>query len=254
MIAPLPLRVRIVPDETLRSYARRLAQRNFSTVRDIEGGLIASQAIRLSKSWRSPERAQVWRELGGLGPRTFLETRDLVSDTMPLLLCTRCARGANAYGIPRGRGMVCLKHRRWIGERQQSIADRPQIITAERRYRAVLVRRGAGLGTEIFELSKQCTHIARAELEEAEPGLAPSSYASSVAIAITLSTPEARRLREAPVLRSSDFVDFALPRIGPIFPGITATQELRIQDLLLRLLPSSRLRRANLAIPAWSPG
>lgn len=250
MIAPLPLRVRIVPDETLQSYARRLAQRNFSTVRDVEGGLIASQAIKLSKSWRSPERAQVWRELGGLGPRTFLETQDLVSDTMPLLLCTRCARGANAYGIPRGRGMVCLKHRRWIGEHQQSMADWPKVITAERRYRAVLVERGAGLGSELFELAKQCIRVALAETEEGGPDLTPPNYASSVAIAITLSSPLVRGVLERPVPPNSSFAGFTLPMIKSRFPGITTEQELRIQDLVQQLLPSSRARRANLSITA----
>ena len=69
-LQPLPVPTRVYHGEGVISYSQRHAARNHSNIADIEHG-VRQRGVRLPKTRLSPERLEVWRQLGSLHQTTF---------------------------------------------------------------------------------------------------------------------------------------------------------------------------------------
>lgn len=252
MIAPLPIRTRLIADETLQSYAQRLAERNFTTVASIETALVARGELHPQKSWLSSQRAAAWRALGSIQPEgTFWETRAPGLGAPIERLCDQCSGYAIAYGYLRTRGMVCLKHRRWIGERQTRIHYRPHAINAERRYRSILLARAAGLGTWTFALAGECARLSFAgRAQNLEPQWRTiAEYLRTVDLAIVFSSSTAAQVFTTPHTSSASQMSNLLLRIQQITGPLETEASARI-DVLLANARLNSLERPTTVL--WS--
>lgn len=140
-ITPLPVRTRAFHGESLDSYTRRHAARNFCNPSDVDRALRERGVIK-SKNRRDPERLQAWRELGGLRTNSFTAP-DYVLDqeVTERALCLRCTRGEPARGKLTGIGLVCVQHRRWLGSPQIDLHGYSPALAAERHFRQHLAAR-----------------------------------------------------------------------------------------------------------------
>lgn len=127
--------------ESLSSYARRLATRNYVSVAEIDRWLRSTGVVG-SGSARDPARVEAYRQLGGLDRSAFTTPSEIdgnwVSDRR---LCLACTRGEAAWGrLPRA-GMICLRHRRWLGDPGRHINGWWPQLAAERYFRRRLAAR-----------------------------------------------------------------------------------------------------------------
>ena len=158
---PLPVPTRVYGGEGVTSYSHRHAARNHSQSSEIEIG-VRERGIRLGRSPKgdsSPERLDVWRQLGDLHPSAFSTPAringDVVSDRR---LCLRCTRGTLAIGrLPRV-GLVCLRHKRWLGSPQIDLHDFVAALIAERHFRSHLSARGVLFDSFAMELGRACAN------------------------------------------------------------------------------------------------
>lgn len=157
-LPPLPVPSRIYDGEGVISYSQRHAARNHSQIADIEHG-IRQRGIRLPKTRLSPERLEVWRQLGSLHQTTFNIPASIagsvVSDRQ---LCLRCTQGNRAMGRMPGVGMVCLRHKRWLGSPQIGLHAYIPGLTAERHFRHHLARRAVLFDSFAMELARGCAN------------------------------------------------------------------------------------------------
>jgi hypothetical protein len=167
-LQPLPVPTRVYRGEGVMSYSQRHAARNHSNIADIEHG-IRQHGVRLPKTRLSPERLEVWRQLGSLHSTTFITPASIagsvVSDRQ---LCLRCTQGNRAMGRMPGVGMVCLRHKHWLGSPQIGLHGYFPALTAERRFRNHLARRGVMFDSFAMELARGCANpvfIGDAEIE-----------------------------------------------------------------------------------------
>jgi len=141
-LQPLPVPTRVYHGEGVISYSQRHAARNHSNIADIERG-VRQLGVRLPKTRVSPERFEVWQQLGSLHQTTFSTPASIagsvVSDRQ---LCLRCTQGNRAMGRIPGVGMVCLRHKHWLGSPQIGLDGYFPALTAERHFRNHLARRG----------------------------------------------------------------------------------------------------------------
>ncbi|WP_133051008.1 hypothetical protein [Mycobacteroides abscessus] len=155
-LRPLPVLTRVYEGEGISSYAGRLAQRNHSDIKGIELG-VRRTGVRLPHRRWTPERVAVWRELGGPDQHAFAAPETIEgSRVTDRDLCLQCAQGHHAMGRLPGIGMVCLKHRRWIGFPQIGIHHYRQAIAAERHYRRHLAPRGILFDSFPMDLGRGC--------------------------------------------------------------------------------------------------
>ncbi len=140
--APLPVPTRIYGGEGVSSYARRASERNHSDVQSVEAAL-RERGLMVSKGRSAPDRLAAWRHLGNLHESAFTTPQSIaenwVSDRP---LCLKCARGNDTYGRSPRVGMVCLRHRRWLGGQQIDLHRFTPALTAERHFRNRLAARG----------------------------------------------------------------------------------------------------------------
>ncbi len=155
-LRPLPVLTRVYQGEGISSYAGRLAQRNHSDIKAIELG-VRRTGVRLAHRRWTPERMAVWRELGGLDQHAFT-TPEIIegNQVTDRDLCLQCAQGHRAMGRLPGIGLVCVRHRRWIGFPQIDIHQYRQAITAERHYRRHLAPRGILFDSFPMDLGRAC--------------------------------------------------------------------------------------------------
>ncbi|QQG97323.1 hypothetical protein HBE99_11160 [Mycobacteroides chelonae] len=73
-------------------------------------------------------------------------------------ICRGCARGEPAMGRTPHIGLVCLRHRRWIGEPQRGIHTYPPALAAEHIYRRVLKPRTVLVDSFAMDLGKICAN------------------------------------------------------------------------------------------------
>jgi hypothetical protein len=167
-LPPLPLPARLYGGETVDSYATRLSTLNHSDVTTIEMAL--REQDRLPK--RTPgydgrpkarhynERAQVWRELGGLHEWAFttpeLQEGKFITQRD---LCLRCCQGQPATGTLPFVGLVCLKHKRWLGTSQCDLRSFPPALTAERHFRNTLASRGVLFNSIPMRIGAACASV-----------------------------------------------------------------------------------------------
>lgn len=134
-IAPLPVRTRLYHGENLDSYVRRHAARNFCVSSDVDRALRERGVVR-SKQRRNPERLQAWRDLGGLRLDAFSAPEYVLDqEVTERALCIRCTRGEPARGRLAGVGLVCVRHRRWLGSPQIDLHGYYPALAAERHFR-----------------------------------------------------------------------------------------------------------------------
>jgi hypothetical protein len=159
---PLPVPTRVYGGEGVTSYSHRHAARNHSRSSEIEIG-VREGGFRLGRSRKgdaSPERLDIWRQLGDLHPSAFTTPAringDVVSDRR---LCLQCTRGNPAIGrLPRV-GLVCLRHKRWFGSSPQVDLDAYiPALTAERHFRNHLAVRGVLFDSFTMELGRACAN------------------------------------------------------------------------------------------------
>lgn len=140
-LAPLPIPTRICRGESLDSYSRRHAARNHCTPTDIDHAL-RERGLLPARSRHRPERLKVWRALGGLPDSAFTTPGrihdELVTDRS---LCRRCTGGQSARGRTPDIGMVCLRHRQWLGSPQTDLHHYHPALAAERHFRHDLATR-----------------------------------------------------------------------------------------------------------------
>lgn len=159
-IQPLPVPTKIFGDEGLISYATRHATRNGTSVEDIERALSHSGSLRKTRNRSSPERQQVWRELGALHHSAFRTPANFHgAEVVGRPLCLRCTDGFGGTGrLPR-MGWVCIRHRRWIGTPQHDIHALPELAAAERSYRRFLIPRGTLVDSPIMDIARECAIV-----------------------------------------------------------------------------------------------
>lgn len=160
-LSPLPVPTRVYGGEGVRTYADRAASRNGTEARWIDK-MLWETGIARTLSPHHPARLQAWRDLGGLHetafttPYTFNGERVTDRD-----LCIQCTRGHRAYGqVPRV-GLVCVRHRRWLGTPDQPrVHTLPELLTAERHYRARLAIRDVMYDSPAMRIGSECARVA----------------------------------------------------------------------------------------------
>ena len=136
-LEPLPFRTRLGHGEIVTSWAPRHAMNNGTSVKDIDA-ILRRQGVVTSRSPRDPERAKAWRALGGLHPRAFTEPQVVAGNwVINRPLCDRCMPHLeDGTGRVWDRGWVCLKHKRWTRDDEQTdLADFGEALVAERHWR-----------------------------------------------------------------------------------------------------------------------
>src|SRR3954447_1018876 len=141
-LEPLPIRTKIHAGESVDSFARRATARNHTSVNAIEIRL-RRLGVLTSRSRSDNVRQKVWRQLGSLQVSAFATPKYLDDNLIrERNLCLSCTRGESAVGRLPGVGMVCLRHFRWLGQRQVDVRGYRSAVSAEKRFRSRLVRRG----------------------------------------------------------------------------------------------------------------
>ncbi len=140
-IAPLPVRTRLYHGESLDSYVRRHAARNFCVPSEVDRALRERGVVR-SKHRRDPDRLKAWRDLRGLRADAFTSPEYVLDqEVTERALCLRCTKGESARGKLTGIGLVCVRHRRWLGSPQVDLHDYYPALAAERHFRRHLAAR-----------------------------------------------------------------------------------------------------------------
>jgi hypothetical protein len=171
-LQPLPVPTRIYGGEGVVSYSHRHAARNHSRAADIEAG-VRERGVRLgrgNKGHPAPERQDIWRQLGNLHQSAFTTPTKINGDPISdRRLCLRCTRGNSATGRLPLVGLVCLRHKRWIGSSPQvDLHTWIPALTAERHLRNHLSARGVLFDSFAMELGRACAKPVFIGIEEIE--------------------------------------------------------------------------------------
>lgn len=168
-LQPLPVPTRVYGGEGVVSYSHRLAARNHSQPGEIEIGL-RERGVRLSRARCAAERIDVWRQLGNLHPSAFTTPARINGDAVTdRRLCLRCTQGNPAIGRLPHAGLVCLRHKRWIGSSPQvDLRAYSAALTAERHYRSHLAARGVLFDSFAMELGRACANSVFIGIQEIE--------------------------------------------------------------------------------------
>lgn len=163
-LEPLPFRTRLVNGEGITSWAPRHALNNGSTVKDIDA-ILRRQGAFTSQSPNDSGRVSAWRRIGGLHERAFSEPKTVAGNwVVDRPLCERCTP---RYRYMRGRlpriGMVCVKHRRWLGEPQVDLRCFGEAVVAERHWRGTLTPRGIVVEAPVIVLAEECARVGLAK-------------------------------------------------------------------------------------------
>lgn len=243
---PLPVPTRLVGGEAVASYAQRHASRNFSTAKEIEKAA-QEQGFSVPGAKAASERAILWRDLGGLHERAFTESQVVAGNWVTdRPLCERCAP---AHERARGRlpriGMVCVRHKRWLGKDQVDLADVGEAIVAERHWRGTLSPRGVVVECPVVLLAEEAATvgISKAVLEQraqqvSVPSPALLVYPETVRLARLLSRPSFLdvALGDAPSAWKRALVEREVSAILPEVEDAESWRALaRVWDLVLGL-------------------
>jgi hypothetical protein len=154
-LQPLPVPTRVYGGEGIVPYSHRHAARNHRQLGEIETGL-RERGIRLRRAHSAAERLDVWRQLGNLHPRAFTAPTKMSGDPVTdRRLCLRCTQGNPAIGRLPHVGLVCLRHKRWIGSSPQvDLRACVGALTAERHFRNYLAVRGVLFDSFAMELGR----------------------------------------------------------------------------------------------------
>lgn len=163
MIWPtLPVPTRRLDGETLASYSARAAARNHTTVERVEQILREQNLLPdHPRSRRAPIIREAWRQLGRLDQMAFEEPSEVWGEYVTeRRMCNLCAGGENVTArLPR-IGLVCARHRRWLGTPQQSIEHLPDVVHAETVFRRHLVPKAVMFDSAVVSLARECAAVA----------------------------------------------------------------------------------------------
>lgn len=220
MIEPLPIPTRLIGGEAVDSYATSHAGRNRFRAEDLERTLRAQGQFPKSKARSHPGRKAVWRALGGLHERAFTEPQTVGGNwVIDRPLCHRCGN-RNAQGRRPDIGMVCVKHRRWLGGPQVDLSRFGEALVAERHWRRALVPRGIVVEAPVVLLAAESARVGlrKGVLEQ-------RSELVSVPSPDLLVYPETVRL--ARLLSRPSFLDAVLGDAPPAWKRATVEREVR---------------------------
>ncbi|MFI6519907.1 hypothetical protein ACIBF1_30440 [Spirillospora sp. NPDC050679] len=227
---PLPRTVRPFPNEQLSCYVQRLARANA-----LDGDQLEKQ-LKTDRRRRSPLRADLVIALSGQPATSMryallelctpqqLATMNVVGRPRPGhtlgVKCERClqARGIHDQHITcwrRGEDVICHRHRRWIGTRQQlDLTGHEEILKANKRHLRLISRHGRRTVLDAFTEASSIfdawvyrhhhcgyvnEHLERFhgpnwDLRYDAPTLAAAQYPPIVALTRLLASPHWRRL------------------------------------------------------------
>jgi hypothetical protein len=226
-ITPLPVRTRVFHGENLDSYTRRHAARNFCTPSEVDRAL-RERGVVNSKNRRNPDRLQAWRDLGGLRADAFA-TPEYVLDqeVAERTLCFRCTRGESAQGKLTGIGLVCVRHRQWLGSPQIDLRGYSPALAAERHFRRHLAARDVLHDSLPMLIGRECaspaiigsSDIDRRRNEFGIEAVDALTYPEQVKIARLLSSPGFLRAATDPDADSSQRSSLVAREVEKIIPA-----------------------------------
>lgn len=156
---PLPIPARCYAGESVDSYGRRLAELNSLDWREVERAAFDSGFLS-RRALNPAERNALWRALGALQDHAFAASSfERGASSTERELCLRCCHGHRAVGRRPEIGLVCLRHRRWLGPRQRQIGELRDLIRAERQFRRDLAPRGIHFDSPPMELGREAARI-----------------------------------------------------------------------------------------------
>lgn len=200
-LAPLPTYTRCFHGEDIASYASRHAGRNSLTVAEIDSWLRANRAFT-SHDPSHPDRLQAWRTVGSLHPSAFTAPSTLSGHRVTdRLLCHVCTAGQPARGRLPQVGLVCLKHRRWIGSRDQPQVRLREVLRAEMSFRSTLLPVGEVFDSPVMILAGE---LATLSFDPESPKALAWPNMPREALGYPI------QVRIAQLLRSTRFVDAVL--------------------------------------------
>lgn len=226
-IAPLPVRTRLYHGENLDSYVRRHAARNFCMPSDVERALRERGAVR-SKHRRNPDRLQAWRDLGGLRADAFNAPEYVLDqEVTERALCLRCTRGEPARGRLVGVGLVCVRHRQWLGSPQIDLHTYYPALAAERHFRRHLGRRDVLHDSLPMLIGRECaspgiigaSEIARRRNQFGIDDVDALMYPEQVRIARLLALPGFLRAATDPDLEATQRNALVASEVKKIIPA-----------------------------------
>lgn len=191
-IQPLPTLTRRYHGEDIATFSARHAARNSLTVPEVDSWLKEQGLLRSAKP-RDPARLAAWRTLGALHPSAF-DTPKEVNDNRVTdrVLCRACTAGSIARGRLSGVGMVCLRHRRWLGSPSQRQLTERDILSAERLFRTVLARKGELFDSPVMQIAGEIAVLGTDPQLRLPQGSLPQEallYPIQVRFACLLTTP-----------------------------------------------------------------
>lgn len=167
---PLPIRVRLFPDETTASFILRLERKNH-----LSSGTIKNLLRQAGESWDESLAVLTCHDPGtlmlampqlGTAPRRELQGRPLRRITG--FACNHCAlsrTGDSRIEIYRSHEQVlCPTHRRWSGDgtdspdRQPGLGRCPEITAANRHHRNLISRHGRSRVLTAFHISSHINY------------------------------------------------------------------------------------------------
>lgn len=152
---------RLFGGEGVETYSRRAAARNGIEARWIEKALRDMDIVR-SVSPRHPTRLQAWRELGGLRDDAFVMPDTIGGDWVTdRFFCRACTAGMDIRGRAPHIGLVCVRHKRWLGITEQpGVHELPALLSAERHYRSKLASRSVLFDSPAMRIGAECARVA----------------------------------------------------------------------------------------------
>lgn len=243
---PLPVPTRVVEGEGVSTYAQRHSENNFTTVKDVEDA-VREQGYPLGRAKHSPIRRALWRDLGALRDAAFEEPHSVAGNwVVDRALCERCTLPhPPARGRLSGAGMVCLKHRRWLGQEQVDLSALPEVVRAERHWRRHLRPRVVVIECPVHLLAREAASVgasksllaeraARVEADSMELLLYPETV--KITRLLTRTSFLDSVLSEAPSRWKRAMVEREVSAILPDSPDAESWRALaRIWDMVLNL-------------------
>lgn len=152
---------RLFGGEGVETYSRRAAARNGTETRWIEKALWDMDIVR-SLSPRHPTRLRAWRELGGLRDDAFVMPDTIGGDWVTdRFFCRACTAGSDVRGRAPHIGLVCVRHKRWLGiANQPAVHDLPALLSAERHFRARLASKLVLFDSPAMRIGAECARVA----------------------------------------------------------------------------------------------
>ncbi|MGY4869390.1 hypothetical protein [Mycolicibacterium elephantis] len=164
---------------------------------DIDHALRERGVVK-SKDRRDPARLRAWLDLAGMSGERFTAPKYVLDqEVTERALCLRCTKGEPARGKLIGIGLVCIRHRRWLGSPQIDLHGYYPALAAERHFRRHLAARDVLHDSMPMQIGRECaspgivgaSEIARRRDEFGIDDVDALMYPEQVRIARLLASP-----------------------------------------------------------------